>query len=239
LKYSARTGTVRAAHFGARSLIAEEFNMFYRTDQHHGLPHDPLKSCIVPRPIGWLTTLDGEGRLNLAPFSFFNGIASDPPLVIAGVNGAPPPAGMKDTLANCRATGEFVVNIATWDLRDAMNLTSAAVPAAVDEMALAGLTPAPSELVAPPRVAESPIHMECKVHDIQDMPCTAPGSRNTLIIGQIVGIHIDDWVLTDGLIDMAKVRPIARLGYMDYTVVEEVFTMHRPSAEQALEGAAE
>jgi len=213
--------------------------MFYRTDQHHGLPHDPLKSCIVPRPIGWLTTLDGEGRVNLAPFSFFNGIASDPPLVVAGVNGAPPPVGMKDTLANCRATGEFVANIATWDLREAMNLTSADVPADVDEMALAGLTPAPSELVKPPRVAESPIHMECKVHQILDMPCTAPDSRNTLIIGQIVGIHIDDSVLTDGLIDMAKVRPVARLGYMDYTVVEKVFTMHRPSAEQASKGLAE
>lgn len=213
--------------------------MFYRTDQHHGLPHDPLKSCIVPRPIGWLTSLDGEGRVNLAPFSFFNGIASDPPLVVAGINGAPPPVGMKDTLANCRATGEFVVNMATWDLREAMNLTSASVPADVDEMALAGLTPEPSELVKPPRVAESPIHMECKLHQVLDMPCTAPGSRNTLIIGQIVGLHIDDSVLTDGLVDMAKVKPIARLGYMDYTVVEKVFTMHRPSAEQALKGAAE
>lgn len=213
--------------------------MFYRTDQHHGLPHDPLKSCIVPRPIGWLTTLDGEGRVNLAPFSFFNGVASDPPLVVVGIGGAPAPVGMKDTLANCRATGEFVVNMATWDLRDAMNLTSAAVPADVDEMALAGLTPAPSELVAPPRVAESPIHMECKVHEILDMPCTDPDSRNAMVIGQIVGIHIDDSVLTDGLIDMAKVRPIARLGYMDYTVVDKVFTMHRPSAEQAMKGAAE
>ena len=153
--------------------------MFYRTDQPHGLPHDPLKSCIVPRPIGWLTTLDGEGRVNLAPFSFFNGIASDPPLVVAGINGAPPPAGMKDTLANCHATGEFVANMATWDLREAMNLTSAAVPADVDEMALAGLTPAPSEMVMPPRVAESPIHMECKVHEILDMPCTAPGAGRT------------------------------------------------------------
>lgn len=213
--------------------------MFYRTDQHHGLPHDPLKSCMVPRPIGWLTTLDGEGRVNLAPFSFFNGIASEPPLVIVGVNGAPAPAGMKDSLANCRATGEFVANMATWDLREAMNLTSADVPADVDEMALAGLTPAPSVLVKPPRVAESPIHLECKVHDILDMPCTAPGSRNTLIIGHVVGVDIDDAVLTDGLIDIARVRPIARLGYMDYTVVESVFTMRRPSAGQAMKGAAE
>lgn len=212
--------------------------MFYQTKDPHGLPHDPFKSCIVPRPIGWLTTLDGQGRVNLAPFSFFNGIASDPPLVVAGINGAPPPNGMKDSLANCRETGEFVVNMSTWDLREAMNLTSADVPSDVDEMALAGLTPAPSELVKPPRVAESPIHMECKVHDILDMPCTLEGSRNTMIIGHVVGIHIDDSVLTDGLIDMAKVRPIARLGYMDYTVVNEVFAMRRPSAEQAMKGAA-
>lgn len=213
--------------------------MFYRTDQHHGLPHDPFKSCIVPRPIGWLTTLDGQGRVNLAPFSFFNGIASDPPLVIAGINGAPPPAGMKDTLANCRETGEFVASMATWDLRDAMNLTSASVPADVDEMALAGLTAASSELVKPPRVAESPIHMECRVHDILDMPCTLENSRNTMIIGQVVGIHIDDSVLTDGLIDIEKIKPIARLGYMDYTVVEKVFAMRRPTAEAALKGVAE
>ncbi len=213
--------------------------MFYRTDQHHGLPHDPFKSCIVPRPIGWLTTVDGQGRVNLAPFSFFNGIASDPPLVIAGVNGAPAPTGMKDTLANCRETGEFVVSMATWDLRDAMNLTSAHVPADVDELTLAGLTAAPSELVKPPRVAESPVHMECRVHDILDMPCTLPNSRNTMIIGQVVGIHIDDSALTDGLIDIARIKPIARLGYMDYTVVEKVFTMRRPSADEALKGAAE
>jgi len=213
--------------------------MFYRTDQHHGLPHDPFKSCVVPRPIGWLTTLDEQARINLAPFSFFNGIASDPPLVITGVNGAPAPAGMKDTLANCRATGEFVANMATWDLREKMNLTSASVPADVDELALAGLTEAPSEIVKAPRVAESPIHLECKVHQILDMPCTLADSRNTLIVGHVVGIHIDESVLTDGLIDIGKVRPIARMGYMDYAVVEEVFAMRRPSAEQALKGAAE
>ena len=213
--------------------------MFYETRNHHGLPHDPVKSCIVPRPIGWLTTVDGAGRVNLAPYSFFNGIASDPPLVVVGIGGAPKPRDMKDTLANCRETGEFVASMATWDLREAMNLTSAAVPAEVDELAMVGLTPAPSTLVAPPRVAESPIHLECRVHDILEMPCNDPASRNTLVIGHVVGIHIDDSVLTDGLVDMAKVRPIARLGYMDYTVVNEVFTMHRPTAEQALKGAAE
>lgn len=212
--------------------------MFYEPGTPHGLPHDPFKSCIVPRPIGWLTTLDKDGNVNLAPFSFFNGVASEPPVVVAGINGAPPPAGMKDTLANCRATGEFVVNMATWDLREAMNLTSASVPADVDELALAGLTPAPSRMVKPPRVAESPIHLECRVHDIVDLPCTEPGSRNTMVIGRAVGIHIADWALKDGLVDIPKIKPVARLGYMDYAVVEHVFAMARPSAEAALAAGA-
>lgn len=207
--------------------------MFYRTDQHHGLPHDPFKSCIMPRPIGWLTTLSADGVVNLAPFSFFNGVAGAPPIVVAGVNGLQP-HGPKDTVTNCKATGEFVANMATWDLRDAMNLTSAPLPAEIDEMALAGLTPVPCNLVKPPRVGESPINMECKVLQFVDLPSDDPESRNTVIFGQVVGIHIADSVLTDGLVDATKIKPIARLGYMDYAVVEEVFEMRRPSIEQAL-----
>lgn len=209
--------------------------MFYETRDHHGLPHDPFKSCVVPRPIGWLTTLSKDGVVNLAPFSFFNGLASDPPVVVAGINGRQP-HGPKDTLANCRETGEFVANMATWDLREAMNLTSASLPAEVDEMALAGLTPAPSNLVKPPRVKESPINLECRVLQFVDLPSNDPESRNTAVFGQVVGIHIDDSVLTDGLVDTAKIKPIARLGYMEYTVVEEVFAMRRPSVEEALAG---
>jgi flavin reductase (DIM6/NTAB) family NADH-FMN oxidoreductase RutF len=207
--------------------------MFYETKDHHGLPHDPFKSCVMPRPIGWLTTLSKDGVVNLAPFSFFNGMSSNPPVVVAGVNGRQP-HGPKDTVTNCRDTGEFVFNMATWDLREAMNLTSASLPAEVDEMALAGLTPAPCKLVKPPRVKESPINLECKVLQFVDLPCDDPEASNTAIFGQVVGIHIADSVLTDGLVDTAKVRPIARLGYMDYCVVEEVFPMRRPSVEQAL-----
>ena len=208
--------------------------MFYETDKPHGLPRDPFKSCVVPRPIGWVTSLDATGRVNLAPFSFFNALASDPPIVVLGVGGMQP-HGIKDTLANCRATGEFVVNMATWDLREAMNLTSAGVPAEVDEMALAGLTPAPSRLVRPPRVAESPIHLECRVHLIVDLPCDDPRSYNAAIFGLVVGVHIDDAALTaDGLVDVLKIRPLARLGYMDYTSIESVFSMRRPSAAEAL-----
>lgn len=207
--------------------------MFYETKEHHGLPHDPFKSCVVPRPIGWLTTLGVDGVVNLAPFSFFNGMASEPPIVVVGINGRKP-HGPKDTLANCRETREFVFNMATWDLREAMNLTSAALPAEIDEMAVAGLTPAPSKLVKPPRVRESPINLECRVLRIVDLPCDDPASTNNVVFGHVVGIHIDDSVLTDGRVDTAKIKPIARLGYMEYAVVEDVFEMRRPTVEEAL-----
>ncbi len=204
--------------------------MFYETKTNdHGLPRDPFKSCIVPRPIGWITTLDAQGRVNLAPYSFFNGVASDPPMVMFASSG-PAARPDKDTLANCEATGEFVCNLATWELRDQMNRTSAPVPAGTDEMALAGLETVPSRLVKPPRVAAAPIHMECLYHQTVDLPCDIPGGRNAVVIGRVVGVHIDDAVLTDGLVDPAKTKPIARLGYMDYALVETVFTMHRPGA---------
>ncbi|MCG8361413.1 MAG: flavin reductase family protein [Kiloniellales bacterium] len=204
--------------------------MFYETRSNdHGLPHDPFKSCVAPRPIGWITTLDTEGRVNLAPYSFFNGVASDPPMVMFA-NNAPAARPAKDSLANCEATGEFVCNIATWDLREAMNRTSAPVPAGTDEMTLAGLEAVPARLVKPPRVKAAPIHLECLYHQTVELPCDAPGGRNAMVLGRVVGVHIDEAVLTDGLVDPTKFKPIARLGYMDYTLVETVFTMHRPSA---------
>lgn len=204
--------------------------MFYRTDEPHGLPHNPFTACITPRPIGWIGTVDAGGRVNLAPFSFFNGVLSRPPMVMFANNSGPDRDGriMKDTLANVRATGEFVVNIATWDLRDAMNLTSAHVPPEVDELQMAGLTPAPSRLVAPPRVAESPIQMECRVFRIVDLPNPDGVEQNALVIGHVLGIHIDESVLVDGRVDVARLRPLARMGYRDYAVVDRVFAMPRP-----------
>ncbi len=203
--------------------------MFYETsDNRHGLPHDPFKSCIVPRPIGWISTLSAENVVNLAPYSFFNGVASDPPMVMFSCLGLPPRPN-KDTLANCADTGEFVFNLATWDLREEMNATSAAVNPDADEFELAGLEKAPSILIKPPRVKASPIHMECVVHQIVDLPGTDPKARNAMVLGRVVGIHIDESVLTGGLIDMDKLRPIARLGYMDYSRVDLVFGMQRPS----------
>jgi len=203
--------------------------LFYDTrTERHGLPHDPFKACVVPRPIGWITTLGADGVVNLAPYSFFNGVAGAPPMVMFASNGGKPD-GPKDSITNCEATGEFVANIATWDLRGAMNRTSSPAPAGVDETALAGLETAPSALVEPPRVKAAPIHLECLYDQTVELPSDDPEGRNAMVIGRVIGIHIDDSVLTDGLVDMAKLRPIARLGYMDYTRVDKVFSMLRPS----------
>ncbi|MGD9536794.1 MAG: flavin reductase family protein [Alphaproteobacteria bacterium] len=211
--------------------------MFYTfEDKRHGLRYDPFKACVTPRPIGWLSTLSTDGVVNLAPYSFFNAVADNPYMVMFSSNGREA-YGPKDTLRNIEATGEFVYNVATWALRNNMNRSSAAVQPEVDEMALAGLTPVPSRIVKPPRVAESPIHLECVHHQTIDLPSNDPKARNALCIGRVVGIHIADEVITDGRVDMAKVKPIARLGYHDFTVVETVFEMPRPSAEEALAAA--
>uniref|UniRef100_UPI0026395E0B flavin reductase family protein n=1 Tax=Pelagibius sp. TaxID=1931238 RepID=UPI0026395E0B len=190
------------------------------------------KACIVPRPIGWITSVNEAGAVNLAPYSFFNGVAGEPPVVMFAPGGRKadgPPDGSKDSLANVERTGEFVCNIVTWDLREAMNKTSAPAPAEVNEAEFAGLALIPSTLVKPPRVAASPIHLECRYLQTVDLPSTVLDSRNAVVFGEVIGIHIDEAVLTDGLVDMAKVKPIARLGYMDYTRVDEVFAMARPS----------
>ena len=182
----------------------------------------------MPRPIGWVTTQDKAGRINLAPFSFFNAIAGDPPMVAYAPGGLKGDGKEKDSLAFAREGGEFTCNIATWDLREQMNLTSAGLPDGHNEAEFAKLTLVPSRLVQPPRVAESPIHLECKVWQILDLPADRSGEPNNLVIGTVVGVHIDDAVLTDGLVDYGRVKPIARLGYMDYAVVERIFPMKRP-----------
>ncbi|MHA1523330.1 MAG: flavin reductase family protein [Alphaproteobacteria bacterium] len=189
----------------------------------HGLPHNPFKALVAPRPIGWISTLSANGVANLAPYSYFNAVADSPPIVIFSSTG------IKDSADNARKTGEFVCNIATYDLRHAMNKTSAAVPADVDEFALAGLTPVPSRLVAPPRVGESPVALECKVIKIQPLADLVDGPCNShVVFGQVVGIHIDDAVLVEGLVAVEKYQPLARLGYFDYCRVDTVFSITRP-----------
>ncbi len=203
--------------------------MFYETNGPHGLKHDPFKSLVAPRPIGWISSQAASGVINLAPFSFFNAMATHPPVVVFGCNGVHVEGGVKDTLANIEETGEFVANIATWELRDQMNLTSASVPRTVDEMREAGLDPAPCRLVKPPRVAATPANLECKYLETVVLPSEDPAEPNQALFGQVIGIHIDESIITDGMSDMTKFKPIARLGYMDYTVVDNVFTMARPT----------
>lgn len=202
--------------------------MFYEPTNPHGLAHDPFKSLIIPRPIGWISTLDPQGNVNLAPYSFFNAVSFRPPIMMFSAGGKHIEGGAKDTASNAEACGEFVCNLTTWDLREAMNKTSASLPRKTDEFAQAGLTPIPSRLVRPPRVAESPVHLECRHYLSLNLPTWDEGEPNRVIFGEVIGIHIDDSVIKDGMIDIAALRPVARLGYFDYTSVEGIFTMPRP-----------
>ena len=205
--------------------------MFYETRlKQHGLPHDPFKSCVVPRCIGWVSTVSTTGALNIAPYSFFNGVCDNPPMVMFA-SGGKHMHGPKDSLSNVEQTGEFVCSLVTWELREQMNLTSAHTRPEVNEFDFAGLETRPSTLVKPPGVKDAPIHLECTLFKIVDLPNNESGIRNAVVIGEVIGIHISDDVLTQGMVDMSKFRPIARLGYWDYTVADTVFTMERPEIE--------
>jgi len=203
--------------------------MFYETARgDHGMARDPFKSLVVPRPIGWITSVDREGRVNLAPFSFFNAVAEDPAMVVFAPGGRKPDRPIKDSRANIEATGEFVCNLATWDLREAMNATAAVLPAGADEMQAAGLTAAPSRLVRPPRVAESPVQLECKLWKVIDLPSRDREEPNCMVVGEVLGIHIAAELIRNGRVDIVAARPIARLGYSEYAVVDGKFSMRRP-----------
>ncbi len=198
--------------------------MFYDAlSNTHGLAHDPFKALVAPRPIGWICTLSQSGIVNLAPYSFFNAIASNPHYVMFSS------AGRKDSTRNAEETGAFVCSLATFDLKDQVNATSRPVAPDVDEMELAGLTPAPSRLVAPPRVKESPVAFECEYFQTIELP-SQNGSQDTffMVIGRVLGIYIDDAAIVDGMVDITRLRPIARLGYQDYAVVDSVFQLIRP-----------
>lgn len=197
--------------------------MFYETEENkHGLRHNPFKALVAPRPIGWISTLSQEGVLNLAPYSFFNAVSDRPPFVLFSSGGR------KDSVVNAEATGEFVCSLATYALREQMNQTSAAVGPEVDEMELAKLQSAPSKLVKPPRVAASPAALECKYYQTVTLPGTNGLDGNYVVIGRVVGVYIADEYINDGMVDVTRYKPIGRLGYMDYAVVESVFSMSRP-----------
>jgi flavin reductase (DIM6/NTAB) family NADH-FMN oxidoreductase RutF len=186
--------------------------------------------AILPRPIGWISTVDAAGQANLAPFSFFNAVASRPPTVVFCPTIREFDAGPKDTLRNVRTTGEFVVNIVTEALAEAMNVTSTEFPPQVDEFAAAGVTAAPSAAVAPPRVAECPVHFECRLHQIVEVGSDPGGGA--IVVGRVVHLHVDPSVLVDGdKIDLAALRPIGRLSGAAYCRVTDVFQMPRPKSQ--------
>lgn len=202
--------------------------MFYEpSKRNHGLPHDPLVAIVTPRPIGWISSINMKGDVNLAPFSFFNMVSGrHSPVVMFSSESTDK---TKDSVAYVRETKEFVCNLATYDLREAMNLTSPPYEMGVNEMEMAKLTPAPCNLVKVPRVAEAPCALECKLlrfvelESLEGKPVPA-----TIVFGQIVGIHIDDRFIKNGRLDTAAMKPLARCGYNEYAYVEEVFAMDRP-----------
>ena len=203
--------------------------MFYdpRTEPH-GLAHTPINALVCPRPIGWITTVSKQGGVNLAPYSFFNLMSSAPPIVVFSSHPR------KDSQRNAEETGEFVYNLATFDLRDMMSASSADFDAAESEPEKLGLEMVPSLKVKPPRVKRSPVHFECKY--LQTVPLVGSDgqkNRSEIIIGEVVGVHIDESIIRDGKVDITRARPIARLGYWDYCVVNEVFEMQRPKTAEA------
>ena len=202
--------------------------MHYSTDlMDHGMRHDPLKALVVPRPIGWISTVSQDGILNLAPYSFFNAVASRPPYVMFSS------AGVKDSARNASETGAFVCSLATWELKDHMNISSAPVPPEADEFPIAGLTAVKSQKVAPPRVGESPAALECEYWRTVEIPGPDGTPADYVVFGKVVSVFIDDQYIREGRVDTGAMAPIARLGYMDYAVVrpDTLFTINRPKVD--------
>lgn len=192
------------------------------------LTRNPFNALVAPRPIGWITSIDQRGNVNLAPFSFFNAVSSDPPYVVFALGSKDANNTPKDTLHNVRDVPEFVVNIASWELREQVNQTSKVYPLGVNEFVEAGLTEAPCRSVRPPRVAESKAALECEVYQILQLPSRPGGRDRHLVIGEVVGIYIDDDVIKGGIVDSSRLQQISRLGYFEYDVVGETFDIPRP-----------
>ncbi len=199
--------------------------MFYEPAKGHGLERDPFKALVAPRPIGWFTTLNADGSPNLAPYSYFNAVADDPPVVCFSSGGL---ERVKDTARNAVEQGEFVHNLVTWRLREQMNATSEGVAAGVDESGLAGLELEPSVLVKPPRVALSPVALECRTVRTLEIPQNGAADPNIVVFGEVVGIHISDAAIAGGRFDPEAQQVVARLGYACYAVVGGTFRMLRP-----------
>ena len=194
--------------------------MFYRPEEGHGLPHNPFNAIVTPRPIGWISTRGAAGD-NLAPYSFFNAIAYVPPQVMFSSTGA------KDSLRNIRKTGVFAVNVVEYAMREKMNLTSGSYPPGTDEFDLAGIKKAACRTINCPHVAGAPAVLECRLTEI----VTLKGEANFLTLGEVTGVHLRDDCLVEGQFDVTRFNPVARLGYRDYSVVREVFSMTRPDEQ--------
>lgn len=199
--------------------------MFYRPENGHGLPHNPFNAIVIPRPIGWISTRGADGRDNLAPYSFFNAVAYEPPQVMFASTSAKPDRGdTKDSVANIRDTGVFAVNIVAFAMKDAMNRTSGPWGREVDEFTDAGITKTDCDTIDCPRVADAPATLECKLTQIVQLP----GFANFTVFGEVTGIHMRDDCMVDGMFDVTKFHPLARMGYKDYAVVRDVFSLERP-----------
>ncbi len=198
--------------------------MFYETAQGHGLPHDPVKALIAPRPIGWICAMSAAGETNLAPYSFFNQVSDRPHMVMFSS------AGRKDAISFIEETGEFTCSVVSWEQRDAMNRTSAPLPRGQSEFGYAGLEPEPSVLVRPPRVRGAPAALECRLVKMIDLaPLDGGDAFYVMAIGQVVGVHIDDRMIEDGIVDTLRLQVVSRAGYHDYFLADHKFALTRPT----------
>jgi flavin reductase (DIM6/NTAB) family NADH-FMN oxidoreductase RutF len=199
--------------------------MFYEPKNGHGLPHNPFNAIITPRPIAWVSTRGQDGTENLAPYSFFNGVSYQPPqLMIASTAGKEDRAIGKDTVANIIETGVFCVNIVEFAMREQMNVTAAHFPKEVDEFDRAELARTSCETIACSRIEGAPASLECRLIDKVNLP----GESNIVVFGEVVGVHLRDDCLVDGIFDVTKYQPLARLGYRDYARITELFSINRP-----------
>ena len=199
--------------------------MFYRPEDGHGLPHNPFNAVVTPRPIGWISTRAADGSENLAPYSFFNAVAYVPPQVMFASTGDKPDRdGTKDTMENIRETGVFCVNIVEYAIRDAMNVTSGPWSRDEDEFAKAGIAREDCRTIACSRVAGAPASLECTLTRIVRLP----GAANLVAFGEVTGVHLRDDCLVDGVFEVTRFQPLARLGYRDYAVVRDTFALKRP-----------
>jgi flavin reductase (DIM6/NTAB) family NADH-FMN oxidoreductase RutF len=222
---------LRGLHSRAQPLIEFlDITMFFETAKGMRpapLKHNPFNAIVCPRPIAWVSTVSSTGIVNLAPFSYFNAVSSDPPCVMFAPNGAAPDT-RKDTYRNVCEVAEFVVSLVSEALAAPMNETSASFSFDVDEFEQCGIEAAPSRLVQPPRVAASKAALECRVCALLELPRGKDGRQSHVVVGEVVGIHIDDSVIVDGVVDEARLKPLSRLGAFNYATLGQILEIPRP-----------